>query len=581
MAQMRNRDQLRVIWGFARKYKFSFVSLYLCLAIEALLAMLTPLIIGLLVDEVVYYRNIEFFWRIALVFGICIAFMSVLYTIHPNIWQYLMSRFIFDIKLKLFDQITYAKASFLSEAKTGDLISRNVHDASEFMNIIQRNMFHFFNGIVQVALALIFVWIYSWKAAMLMLVVIPLSTLLSLHFGGRARKRSAEARAAYGGYISWMVEWLKGLREIRLLAAERNSKVAFVRHYKEMVLIKIKTSIIQLKATLFIEGIALLSNLSLYILSGFLVLRGEITLGAFIAMAEYFATANLKLADLVNNNVDRQLRQAAVDRVCELLEVDTEKNDEANRPLLVPQGNIRFRNVSFSYNDRDPVLKNINLDIQEGQHLSIVGASGSGKTTLMNLLLRLYSAGSGEILVDGSDIGRCTLKSIRKNIGIVQQETLLFNESIRSNLSLGNRHCTDAEIIEACDKADIGGFIRQLPAGLDTIVGHGGIDLSGGQKQRLGIARIYLKDPRILVFDEATSALDFETEKSVHQAWDAVSRGRTTITIAHRLTTILKSDKVAVLHEGEIVSCANHAELLETCAHYQKLFKSQYIGQGA
>lgn len=575
----KNFSRVNLIWSFAKKYKLSFISLYICLAAETVIKMIMPVILGLLIDEVTFYMDMNFFWRITLIYSICMVCICFLHSTQPRVWQYLMTRFLFDIRLKLFANIITARASYLSNAKTGDLITRINSDTSEFMNIIQRNTFRFFNGIVQLALAITFVSIYSWKIAMLMAITIPVSVLISRYYGKRAKEQSAKSRKAYGDYVSWVYEIIKGLREVKLMAAEKRASISFVKHYKEMVIIKIKFSFTKFRSKQLVEFVNLLSSICLYILSAVLSLRGEITLGAFIAILDYFTRSNDMLAFLVNNNIDLQFRKAAVDRIYELLSIDTEKDDCTKEKLKITEGVIEFLHVSFSYKNRKTVLKDINFKIKSGEHVAIVGASGAGKTTLAYLLLKFYMPNDGTILIDGTDISKCSLESLRKCIGLVQQETLMFNGTIRMNLALGNLHSTDDEMLDACDKASIGDFVRELPEGLDTIIGKDGIELSGGQRQRLAITRIYLKNPKILILDEATSALDYEAEKAVHKAWDELSKGRTTITIAHRLTTVIKSDKVAVLDDGRIVSYDYHLKLLEICPCYQKLFKEQYVGQ--
>lgn len=567
----------KLVWRFAKNYKWSFFSLYICLFVETVLNTITPIFMGLMIDEVIYRKNINSFLHIAFIYFIFMAGICILYIIHPTIWQYLMTRFVFDVRFKLYEKIVYAKASYLSEAKTGDLIYRINGDASEFMHIIQRNTFHFFNGITTVFLSLFIVFRYNYIAGIIILFLVPVSYYISKYYGGKMRIQSEETRAAYGGYISWVFEILKGLREIRILASEKYMFMDFVKQYKKMTNISIKTSIINFKSDQLSKLANLLYSLLLYSTAAVLVIKGQLTLGAFVAMLEYFNKATGNIGYLINNNVDMQMRKAAVDRIYSLLEEDDEKAEEKLNKLKIGSGIIEFNDVSFTYNEKDKVISSLSLKINNHEHIAIVGASGCGKTTLTKLLLKFYSFEEGQILIDGQDIKNISAQSIRKNIGVVQQEMLLFTGTIRMNLLLGSKNVTDEEIMEACDKAAIGEFVRKLPEGLDTVIGKDGIQVSGGQKQRLIIARIYLKNPKILVFDEATSSLDYESEKLILNSWKEISKGKTTISIAHRLTTVLQSDRVAVMSEGRIVACDTHTNLLQSCPEYIKLFNEQYI----
>jgi ATP-binding cassette subfamily B protein len=568
-------EGIRFLWQFARKFKRNFVLFYLGWLTQTLLESIMPIFLALMIDEVVYYRNTTFFLRISLIFVITALFACILYVVLYTIWSYLMSMYTFEIKSKVYRHAIHARASYLSGARMGDLMTLMFKDADHGMHLLVRNIIHFVNGSLRLVFYVLFVWLSNWKMGALMVVSLPLTLAVVRYFGRQTRKQSIVYRQAYGGYISWVLEALKGLREIRLLAAEKSSEIYFVKYFKEMIHVKIRTSIINLKASQFISMINLIVLISMYLLSGFLAVRGEITIGIFIAMMEYFSLANSQLKFLSENNMDMHNRLGNIKRIHDFLQVETEDAWPGTASLNIHSGEIRFSHVSFHYSDTKPILSDIHLHIRPGEHIAVVGTSGSGKTTMVNMILGFYEPKEGVISIDGTNIGETSLKSLRKQIGAVQQEVLMFEGTIRMNVSLGNPRASDEELWAACDHAAIGGFIRQLPDGLDTVIGKEGIELSGGQKQRLSIARIYLKNPKILIFDEATSALDNESEKIIHEAWQQISQGRTSITIAHRLSSIMSCDKVAVLHEGRIVSYDSHTKLFETCPYYQKLFKNE------
>lgn len=569
-------EGIKFLWQFARKYKMNFSLFYLGWLVETFLESIIPILLALMIDEVVYYRNTYFFVRISLIFVVSSAFACILYLVLYTIYHYLMSMYTFEIKSKIFKHAVNAKASYLSGAKMGDIMALMFRDAEECMHIIVKNIFHFINGLLRLIFYILFICLCSWKMGALIIISLPLTLIFVRYFGRQVREQSSQYRNAYGGYISWVFEMLKGLRDIRLMAAEKSSSIYFIRHFKDLISIQIKTSITSLKAHQSVEFVNLVINISMYILAGFLAYNGEITIGIFVAAMEYFNLSNNQLRFLSDNNMDIYNRLGNIKRIYDFFNVDTEDRWEKHNHISIKNGDIKLINVSFGYNKKQKVLHDINLHIRSGEHLAIVGLSGSGKTTIVNLLLGFYAVDDGTISIDDIEIRQCSLKSIRQQIGVVQQEILIFDGSIRMNLLLGNLHATDEDIMAACNDAAIGDMIRRLPNGLDTIIGKEGMELSGGQKQRLAIARIFLKNPKILIFDEATSSLDHESEKLVHQAWEKISQNKTSIIIAHRLSSIIHSDRVAVIHDGKIVSCDNHEQLIKQCPYYQRLFQEYY-----
>ncbi|MCX8131174.1 MAG: ABC transporter ATP-binding protein/permease [Clostridia bacterium] len=576
---MKDTKRIKIIWQFVKPFKMAFINLFICVIVTSFIGMLYPYIFGMLVDEVFYHRNMDFFKIIVISYGVIYIGEQLLHLILNSTWAYLMTRYLFDIRKRIFDKIFILKADYLSNIQTGDLITRINKDAEEFMNFIHWNVFYLFANIVRLLISVALVAVLNIKIAALMFIVVPITVYTSRFFAKKVRIQYKKYRDVYGKYISWMFEILGGMREIQLLAGERNVIRKFIKSCSSLIRLKIKSSLIEVGSERSNAFISLSSNLMLYIVAGVFIVNGELTVGGFIAIIDYFTRSTNLLKGLNDANIKIQNNMVSIDRVYSLLNEESEKQDKTYPDISVNGGRIEFKNVKFQYNEHNHVLKNINLAINEGEKISFVGRSGAGKSTLVNLLLRFYDPCKGTIKINGTDIQGCSLKSLRKNIGIVQQETLFFDGTIKYNLKLGNPRCSDGEIWEACEKAHIAEFVRSLPDGLDTVIGTDGINFSGGQRQRLAIARVFLKNPPILIFDEATSALDYEAEQVIKKSWKELSCGRTTIIIAHRLTTILDSDKVAVLHGGEIVSFDHHLKLLENCEHYRSLFSEQYITQ--
>jgi ATP-binding cassette, subfamily B, bacterial len=541
---------MKFLWQYAKKYKRNFILFYIGWLVQTLIGAISPILIALMIDEVVYYKNMEFFLRISLIFVVLSVFSCTLYFAIYTIHHYLISMYTFDIKSSVFNHALRAKPSYLSSVSTGYIMTLLSKDAGECMHIIIRNVLHFINAIIRVLFCLVFVSMYNWKMGVLMISALPLTLFVNRHYGKQRRKQSEKYMTAYSGFSGFAMEMLAGLREIKLMAAQKSADNYFAAHIKEMIKIKIKASFADLKARQLTSLIALLVDLSMYILAGFLAFRGDITLGMFMAILEYFKTSSTEIEYLSENNMDMHNRLVNVQRIYDFLQTKNEDDWEGTKDLEVTEGSIAFNNVSFDFSGRNSLISNIDFHIKGGERVALAGASGSGKTTLVNLLLGFYKPKTGTITIDGMDIEKCSLKSLRQQIGIVQQEVLMFDGTIRMNLKLGNHRATDEEMMAACDKAAIGDFVRSLPQGLDTIIGKEGRGLSGGQKQRFSIARIYLKNPRILIFDEATSSLDHQSESLVHSAWEELCVGRTTIIISHRPSSIEKCDRVINVSEG-------------------------------
>ncbi|MCX7923153.1 MAG: ABC transporter ATP-binding protein/permease [Clostridia bacterium] len=574
-------NRLKLIWQFAKPYKFSFFNSFFCHTVADFINILYPFIFGLLIDEVFYHKNMDFFKTIVISYGILFVGQALLSFVQTSVGTYIYARFMFDVKRKIFEKIFTLKASYLSSSQTGDLITRTNKDADEVMNLILWSVLFMLSNFMKILAAVVFVITVSVKIALLMFVAVPLSVFIALYFGKKVRTKFEAYRENYGRYIGWVYEMISGVREIQLLAGERNVTRHFVRYCSKLINLKIKSSLIELYSERTNAFVSLLSDVSLYAVSALLIIKGEMTVGGFIAAAGYFGIARESLKFLSETNIRLQNNMVSINKVFEILEQDMEPQESSAPDIVVSTGNIEFKGVAFRYNEQSNVLEDIDLSIKNGEKIAIVGKSGAGKSTILNLLLRFYEPQKGSIEIDGQDIQKYSLKSLRRSIGIVQQEALMFDGTISYNLKLGNPHCNEADMWEACSKASIADFIRTLPQGFDTVIGEGGVNLSGGQRQRLAIARIILKNPRILIFDEATSALDYESEKTVQQACDELRQGRTSISIAHRLSTIVSSDRVAVLHEGKIVSFDHHLKLLESCEYYRQLFREQYMEEEA
>lgn len=561
---------------FAKQYKKRFFILFFSTWIQSLINVLFLFIFGIVVDEIIYHRDMEaFIYEVVIIF-VLVAGYIVFELIKTAAFWNTQLRFVLDIRKDLIRQVYNAKAHILSKMKSGDVVCAINLDTADFMNVITDNIFEFICNISTLGIAFYLVSLINVKLAVFMAVSVPVTVIVSQILGVKAKRISKELRNHSGNFNSWIFEMIKGMRDIKLFSGEKSVMHFFDKKISKVVQNQEKVMHINITSTIANTFIKLLSELILYCLGAFLIVNGEITIGVFVTV--------LSLTTLIGNNLSTlseffillQSRSANLERVCEYLNLEVE-NKQLGYELQVPDGNILFQGISFSYDSKKYILKNITIAISQGERVAIVGKSGAGKTTFINLLLRMYEPTEGSIFVDNQDLCKCSYKSIRKNIGVVQQDILIFDGTIRYNLTLGEDY-TEEEIQRACEAAAILDVICSLPFAFETRIGTKGIDLSGGQKQRIAIARILLRNPKIIIFDEATSALDYKAEQEINQAWLNLSANKTSIIIAHRLSTIVNSDKVAVFDNGELVGFGHHKELYSTCRHYQELFSLQYKG---
>jgi len=424
---------------------------------------------------------------------------------------------------------------------------------------------------------LVFVIFYrDWQLAIIAMFVFPLTIYPIAKFGEKMRRNATKTQVTMAGLTTLLQETISGTRIVKAFCMEAYENMRFARENEKLMRLALKSVSINAISSPFMEFLGGIGIAAIIFYGGYQVIHGSSTPGTFFS----FLTALIMLYEPVKRltNVNNTIQKgiAGAQRVFHILDLVPDILDREHAvdlPRIVEK--IEIRNVSFSYN-ATPVLRNINLTIRAGEVIAFVGMSGGGKTTLVNLIPRFYDVSDGQILIDGHDIRDVTLLSLRRQIGIVTQQTILFNDTVRNNISYGSRDCSEKEIIEAARAANAHEFIQNLPEQYDTVIGEQGTRLSGGERQRISIARALLKNAPILILDEATSSLDTEAEMEVQDALERLMKGRTTLVIAHRLSTIRTADRIVVLVRGEIVEEGSHDTLLARQGEYCKLHQLQF-----
>ncbi len=480
-----------------------------------------------------------------------------------------------DIRNNLYRHIHSLSLSFFSRSSTGNLSSIITND----VEIVKESVSKGFIEIVRESiLASIYVFIViwaSWRLAVLSILLVPLSILLIVIAGKRLRKRGTKIQEKMGDMMSTFNETISGIRIVKAFSMEHFELRKFSRNTFDYLKTVIRFETLKLAIAPLTEFLGAIAASIILLYGGYLILVSQsLSPDRFFV----FLAASLSLMQPIkrvgeaNSKIQRGL--GAAKRIFEILDTE-EKVEEYPNPIpfsgLTKQ--ITFRNVSFKYNSGMPVLKNVSLEVKVGHVIALAGPSGAGKSTIINLIARFYDPTSGSIEIDGIDIRRLSLKSLREEIGLVTQEIILFNDTIFNNIAYGRSKISRKQVVKVSKAANAHCFIEKLPNGYDTIIGERGESLSGGEKQRISIARALLKDPPILILDEATSALDAESQSQVQEAILKLMRGRTTIVIAHRMSTIRNADLIYVIDKKTIVGCGKHDELLRKNGIYKKLCK--------
>ena len=536
-----------------------------------------------IVDAIAYGDNPELkqYFLVGLGMIIVFAVKGLFFFGHNYSVGHLVQSLIVKLRQKLFDHLVNLSLTFFSRSKTGDLISRFTNDLHVFQNMLQVGVTGPFRDIPQFFLLLGIMFFRSWQLAFVTMIIIPIAIFFIQIFGQRNKIAVSKRQISFGGLSSLLVETITGVRVVKAFGMEKYESKRFKDANDDLYKNHMRSIMIDSYSYPIIEIIGASAGATIVAYGGYLIINGQITPGDFTSFVISFFMLNEPVKKLNGFNLKLQEGFAAVRRIFSILDV---KDDIVILPNATKLTNfdreISLNIHAFHYPDQDePAVKDFQLTVQKGEAVALVGSSGAGKTTIANLLPRFYDITRGEISIDGHDLRDLDLVSLRKMIAIVTQDTILFNDTIASNITYGQPDCSNERMYAAAQAANAHKFIAEQPQGYETVIGEKGVRISGGQRQRLSIARALVKDAPILILDEATSALDSESEIEVQQAIEHLMENRTTIVIAHRLSTIRNTDRICVMEKGQIVEQGTHDELLLREGRYQQLYEMQFQDQ--
>lgn len=607
---------LRRVLKYAKPYQSAILTMLVMILITSGLGLVTPLIFRDLIDNVLQADGNGDTQRLNLLALGLVAIpviTGVIQVFQRKVNATIGEGVIYDLRVALYHHLQRLSLRFFTHTKTGELMSRLNNDVVGAQNAISNTIVSIFTNIVTVLLTLGVMLALEWRLTILGVVVLPFFIIIARRLGGRLRlivreqmQHDAQMNALVGETLN-----ISGTLLVKLFGRVDDEVARFDDRASKVRNAGIERAVLGSQFFVLIGLVSVIGTALVYWVGGHLVLNGEFTVGTIVAFGTYLTQLYGPLQALTNAPVDFATSVVSFERVFEIIDLPLEIDERPNATHLDHvAGALVFDDVTFVYevddaqllNDvtrygsntdvdatlsgvvttenksqaRDTALKNVSFNIEPGELVALVGPSGAGKTTLTYLIPRLYDPKSGTITLDGHDLRDLTLSSLSDNIGMVTQETYLFHDTVRTNLLYARYDATQAEIEAACKAANIHDFIMGLSDGYDTIVGERGYRLSGGEKQRLAIARVILKDPRILVLDEATSSLDSQSESLIQDALAKVQHGRTSIVIAHRLSTILKADTILVMDKGQIIEQGTHDELLAEGGLYATLYETQF-----
>lgn len=571
---------------FVKPYRYRIIATIIVGIIKFGIPMLIPLLIKYAIDGVINNHSLtnqEKFSHLGVAIGIALFIFLIVRPPIEFIRQYLAqwtsNKILYDIRKQLYNHLQALSVRFYANNQVGQVISRVINDVEQTKDFILTGLMNIWLDCITIIIALSIMFFLDVKLTFAAIFIFPFYILTVYFFFGRLRKLTRVRSQALAEVQGFLHERVQGMSVIKSFAIEDNEAKNFDNHNKNFLQRAFQHTRWNAYSFAAINTVTDLGPIIVIGVGSYLAITGSITVGTLAAFVGYLEQLFGPLRRLVSSFTTLTQSFASMDRVFQLMDEDYDiKNGIGAQPIKISKGQIDLKHVSFKYNENEKeVLHDINLTINKGETVAFVGMSGGGKSTLINLIPKFYDVTQGEILIDHHNVKDFLTGSLRNQIGLVQQDNILFSDTVKENILLGRPDATDDEVVEAAKMANAHDFISNLPNGYDTEVGERGVKLSGGQKQRLSIARIFLNNPPVLILDEATSALDLESEAIIQEALDVLSKDRTTLIVAHRLSTITHADRIVVMENGRIVETGTHQQLINKRGAYEHLYSIQNL----
>ena len=572
---------LKRILSYLAGYKLQICIVLICIAASSFLGLMPSILTGKILDEGLLRQDLR-----ALVFyivlSLAVTFLANLISVgesYINTW--IAQHITFDMRNQMYSHLQSMSQRFFTTSSQGDIITRMTSDIDGVQSVITSTFTSILSNSITLLIAMAAMFRKNWILALTGIVIVPLFTLPTRRAGKTRWELTNESQACNDEINGILNETLSvsGQLLVKLFGKEAYEYARYKDANSRMIRLNIRESMAGRWFRVVLSTFTSIGPMLIYLIGGILMIRhgADLTVGDITVLVALLGKMYFPVNSLLNIQVDWIRSMALFSRIFNYFDIpaEIENAPDALTPSTV-RGNVEFSHVSFAYEEPKRILKDISFTLEEGKSIAIVGPSGSGKSTIINLIPRLYDVSEGSVTFDGIDVRKLDLTFLRRQVGVVSQETYLFNGSIRDNLLYAKPDATEEEMIDALKKANIYDFVEKQEAGLDTLVGNRGLKLSGGEKQRISIARVLLKNPTIFIFDEATSALDSISEKKIQEAIDPIIRTHTSILIAHRLSTILAADEILVVKDGQIVERGQHKDLVARDGVYHELYETQF-----
>lgn len=571
---------------FVKPYTWEVIVTIIIGIFKFAIPLFIPLLIKVVIDDIIGAADLTSAEKTTQLFWWLGGTIFVFFVIRPPIEyfrqylaQHVSNKVLYDVRRDMHEHLQKLSLRFYANSRTGDIISRTINDVEQTKNFVVTGLMNVWLDLATIIIAVCIMLTLNVELTIVALIVFPFYALSVRYFFGKLRALTRERSKSLAGVQSYLHERVAGMSVVKSFTLEEREQENFAKVNGEFLDASLKQTRWNAKSFAVVNTITDVAPLLVIGYAGYQVIHGHLSVGTMVAFIAYIERLYSPLRRLVSASTTLTQAIASMDRMFELMDEPHEIQDKKGaHELTRARGDIAFDHVSFKYDpDGSEILHDVNFTVKAGETVAFVGMSGGGKSTIVNLIPRFYEVSEGAVRIDGHDVRDVTVKSLREQIGLVLQDTILFSDTIRENILMGQPNATEEQMIAAAKAANAHDFIVSLPQGYDTTVGERGVKLSGGQKQRVAIARVFLKNPAILVLDEATSALDLESESLIQESVEKLAADRTTIMIAHRLSTITHADRIIVISHGKVIEQGTHQQLLRQQSAYYDLYKIQNL----